>query len=207
MDRVCDIVSLQSKSVVPAFLMSCTVVFGSANAEYIQFTFTGEITEFVGGTFEPWEDAQIGDQVKIQYVFDSEAEDQYPAGDDSGRYDFLEFSFDINGQSLVTSAGYIDVQWDEYFPDYYYVNYMFGGGNSGGISFSGIDMLYSDSLPTNVDWTEYTLGTPNGVIGTDSSLHLKYDLFKFSSEIVPSAPSIFIFLTSACFYRRRKTHM
>lgn len=188
-----------------AIVMCVLFLQTETHAEYIQFTFTGEVTEVEGTPWEPWSEAEVGDAFKIQYVFDSNAEDQI-SGSEMGRYSFLELLISIGGNELSTSEGYINIYHRDLFGDRYTLRYVFSDQLSGSGSMYGENMFQSDALPTDIDWTQY--GDVNGFWGGVASLpagvgSIDYLITDFEAAIVPAAPTLVLFVFGI-FLRRRK---
>ncbi|HIB01859.1 MAG TPA: hypothetical protein EYO31_08370 [Phycisphaerales bacterium] len=183
-----------------AFLFTAT-----ASAEYIQFTFTGEVTEIWGSTWDPWLDTQLGDPVTVQFLVDSNAEDQ-SQGSNIGHYSFLDLSFSIGGMSLGATDGYIEVSYD-YNPnatDYFLPVFNFVDGSLGSAFVSGIDMFSSDALPMDVDWTQYA-SDAGGWLRPEinSDRYIRYELTHFEVVVIPAAPTLFALLLGISRRRRR----
>ncbi len=180
-----------------------SLVTTGATAEYIQFTYYGEIIEVAGDPWEPWTHAQLGDAVQIQYIVDSDAKDQGPGSDD-GRYDFLDFSFSIDNVALSTSDGYVGIEYGHgTSQDMYTIDFDFGPGLGGWIYFTGTEMLHSDDLPLDVDWTQYASANFGG-IGPSASDYFLYTFTNYEYAVVPCAPSVLVLFFGFCGRRRRQ---
>jgi hypothetical protein len=176
----------------------------TAHAEYIQFTLTGEVTDVTGLPWDPWSDTQVGDAFQLQYIFDSDAQDTV-SGSNHGRYSFIELSVSIGSNMLSTTEGYIDIDY-QYGPlsDYYSVHFDFTDQLSGWGGMAGEDMLPSDALPTDLDWTQFASTDFWGVINSHPAGQgpIYYVITDFQSAVVPATPTLFIFAT--CMFARRR---
>ena len=190
------------KGLMFATVCLCTV---SASAEYIQFTFTGEVTEIGGTLWDPWLDTQLGDPITVQYIFDSNAEDQIPAGN-IGYYFLLDLSITIGDVALGAANSHVNIIYDYITDalDYYVLSFNFADGSLGSAFVEGIDLFASDALPTDIDWTRYA-SDAGGVIRPEptNDRFIRYNLTSFESTVVPAAPSIIVLLLGVSCRRRR----
>lgn len=189
---------------LPVVYFACLCA-SNTSAELIQFTFTGEVTEIGGELWDPWLDTQLGDSVTVQYIVDSNAEDN-ALGPHLGLYFVSELTFAISGvfQTAVSGSIVIDNNYAYPWQDQYATTFILGDEQIGSFSFSGTELFSSDALPTDVDWVQNATDH-NGMTGfaPDNSRFIRYQFTSWNAVVVPGAPTLLVLLLGISRKRRR----
>ena len=184
-------------------LMSTGLVRVSANADFYQFTFGGEVVELEGVIPEPWDGVDVGSVFEVSYIFDSEAEDQH-WHDDIGKYAIISAEITVDGVSQITTIGEIEIRLDEQLYKVLLSDLPIGADGGFGLwGYAGT--VETDELPLTLDLDDFApphVFTVNGYYM--DWWHFKGHIETFSSEIIPAPASIALLGVGLLFRSRRK---
>ena len=137
-----------------AALSTAALLFAPpARAEFIEFTFSGDITIVTGTPPEPWEEAQVGDEWTLSYIFDSETPDM--AGGPQGAYAIESLAAGID-EEMVDSVGLHEI-YVETLGDIYRVSFSeLTNGAFGDLNLHmSSDFPDGDALPLTLDLEDF----------------------------------------------------
>jgi hypothetical protein len=184
-----------------AMVVCCAMLAAvqAAQAEYIEFTFGGDLYQVIGSPPEPWAGIAVGDPFEVSYIFDSEAPDWIPSSPDEGLYYLETLTTTLNGVGQTTTVGEIRVT-NAFIDEYYVFGFDLPIGAGMNVDLIGFDPFDSDALPLDLDLGLFELQRLFEVGGV--GYEARGQITSFERRIVP-APSALIFLILGALPARR----
>jgi hypothetical protein len=179
-------------------LVGAGLVGASANADFYQFTFGGNVDWLEGQVPAPWSEVGIGSVFEVSYIFDSEAEDHH-GSQHIGFYYLISAEILIDGESQATSVGDILVSVDEQLYDVHFHDLPIQASASVEL-YAYWDTFETDELPLTLDLDDFpsrwfeACGYEWQIAGVIDG---------FSGEIVP-APASLLVLSGGLVLRHRR---
>jgi hypothetical protein len=177
------------------------IAASGAQADLIQFTFTGEVTLIDGEPAGLWQDVALGSPWSVTYVFDNEAPDLIPFDPTRARYEAEWLRLEIGGASTLVAEPTIELTLD--VVQIYEVNFSALPIAGGDVELFGFDVFKSDALPRTLHVDRFNLAQLEMGSSLDNSpFFLQGEVLNFSSEVVPAPSTLPALLLPALFCAR-----